>query len=83
VSDFQASEATFIVRFWVEDSPEAATWRGVAEQIGRQRQCAFQTLGELVQWMRLGLPQLELVPLERYVQGGCECEDNCADGIDG
>lgn len=47
------SKATFIVRLWTEEDPaEETSWRGVAERVGTERQCGFQELEELVDWMR-------------------------------
>jgi hypothetical protein len=83
MSEPQTSQVTFIVRFWADESMEAPAWRGVAEQIGGQRQCAFQTMGELGDWLRLALRQLELARHDWNVPEGCESEACCGNGTDG
>lgn len=46
------------MRLWSErDSGEESSWRGVAERVGTERQCKFQKLDELVNWMRKELSQ--------------------------
>lgn len=46
------------MRFWSEGDPgEESSWRGVAERVGTERQCKFQKLNQLVDWMRQELSQ--------------------------
>jgi hypothetical protein len=48
-------KATFIVRLWTDGDPvDDSTWRGTAEHIGSGQSCQFQTLDELIDWLRHG-----------------------------
>ena len=54
--DTQINDKTFIVRLWSEDAPdESDAWQGVIERIGSESHGAFQTLGELTDWLRYEL----------------------------
>lgn len=51
-------KATFIIRLWMDgDSVDENAWRGTAEHIGSGQPRQFQTLDELIDWLRQELKQ--------------------------
>ncbi len=51
---------TLIVRLWTDGDQELKNdWRGAADFIGRTDSFQFQTLEELIDWMRKELAKLE------------------------
>ncbi len=54
---------TFIVRLWADGNPtDESSWRGIAEQVGTDRQCKFQTFEALLDWMRREIVQNQADP---------------------
>lgn len=46
-------KTTFIVRLWADGDPaDESSWRGVAERVGTERQCRFEELDVLLNWIR-------------------------------
>jgi hypothetical protein len=76
-------QMTFIVRIWADETTGAPAWRGEAEQVGTGRLHAFQTMEELVEWMRLVVDQLEETQHNGFVQGGSEYRENYGAGTNG
>ena len=57
----QERPVTIIVRFWMDEGgADDQAWRGVAERIGSERHCAFQTWEELMNWLRLEVAKVHL-----------------------
>jgi hypothetical protein len=62
-------KATFIARLWTDGDPaDENAWRGMAEIIGRDQSCQFQTLDEFFIWLRLELAKTAEKP-ESYKGG--------------
>jgi hypothetical protein len=56
-------KATLIVRLWTDgDLIDANAWRGTAEFIGSGQSRQFQTLDQLINWMRQELAKTEEKP---------------------
>jgi hypothetical protein len=65
----------FLVRIWAEEAEKPPVWRGTTGQTDAQQRCSFQTMEELVEWMRLELLQMALDQHNPFAEGG-ECEEN-------
>jgi len=51
-------KATFILRLWTDgDSENFNAWRGTAEHIGSGQSQRFQTLDEIIAWLRQELQE--------------------------
>jgi hypothetical protein len=56
-------KATFIIRFWTDGDPvDDNAWRGTAEYIGSGKSHQFQTLDEIIAWLRQELVRTEDEP---------------------
>ena len=56
-------KATFIIRLWTDgDSVDGNAWRGTAEHIGSGQSHQFQTLDEIIAWLRQELARTEDEP---------------------
>jgi hypothetical protein len=53
-------KATFILRLWTDSDPiDGNNWRGTAEHIGSSQPRQFQTLDQLINWLRQELAKTE------------------------
>ena len=56
-------KATFIVRLWTDKDPvDDNNWRGTAEFIGSGQSQHFQSLDELISWLRQELAKTQEKP---------------------
>ena len=59
MTEAATTSATFIIRLWTDEELAGnASWGGIAERVGSERQCAVQSLPQLMDWMRRELVEL-------------------------